>query len=169
MRVERTDDGGRCLVFEAEFSRRGERAIWDWAGRLDLSGAGYVAFDAMWSEPWLVRLVGVYFGTTGGWHARFLKSFPGAWATYTLRLDRFSTEGEPGGWENITAFRFSFWSEGAGRVVVRLREMRLLPPDPEENFVINGSFEILSGGTPYGWGSGHWGLGRLPWAIDPGL
>jgi hypothetical protein len=44
--------------------------------------------------------------------------------------------------------------------------LRTFPNDPAENFLINGSFEIPGVGIPYGWGSGHWGIGHLPWAVN---
>lgn len=170
VRVERLPGGGACLAFDATFARPGDRACWDWRGKLDLSKAGRVAFALSASNGGVGETIGIYFGTPGGWYARFIHGdVPEAWTRRAFRLDEFHTEGTPKGWDQVTTFRFSVWSNGAGKTTWRLRDFRTIPVDPAENVLKNGSFEIVSGGLPYGWSSGHWGLGYLPWATNPGL
>ena len=52
---------------------------------------------------------------------------------------------------------------------LRLRNLRTLAKDPGENYLKNGSFEVPGVGVPYAWGSGHWGVGHLPWATNMDL
>ncbi len=167
VRVETLEDGRTCLALDAEFQGENDRACWDWEAPLDLSAVRHIAFDLSAVEGSLAGTIGLYFGTTNGWYARFLGGpLPEAWAERTFRLDAFGTEDEPGGWDQVTHFRFSVWSTGAGKATFRLRNLRTVAQDPGENFLKNGSFEIPGVGVPYAWGSGHWGVGHLPWATD---
>jgi hypothetical protein len=114
----------------------------------------------------VIRTIGIYFGTPNGWYPLFFSGISESWRTRIFSLSRFGSEGKPDGWDKVTTFRFSPWSSGEGKVTFRLRNFRFLPKDPAENYVKNGSFEISGAGIPYGWGSGHWGVGDLPWAAD---
>ncbi len=166
-RIEKLDDGGACLALDAEFAAAGSRACWDWVGRLDLSQTGRVALDLSATGGDLAQTVMVFFGTPGGWYATHLTgNIPAAWTRHARRLDTFGTEGKPDGWGQVTRFRFSVWSSGPGKATFRLRGLRLLPADPDESLLVNGSFEIPGPGIPYAWGSGHWGVGHMPWAAD---
>ena len=146
------------------------RACWDWVAPIDLAGASRIAFDVSATNGGLAGNVGVYFGTPDGWYARFgWGGMPDTWTQRVERLDIFGSEGEPGGWDKVNTFRFSVWSTGPGKATFRLRNLRALPADPAEGLITNGSFEIPGVGVPYGWGSGHWGVGDLPWAADMDL
>jgi len=169
VRVEHAEDGGFLLALDAPFDARMDRATWDWEQPLDLSDVAYVRFDVQCDDPQLLNTVGVYFGTEGGWYSSFMGGLTPEWSERTLRLDTFGTEGEPDGWDDVTRMRISAWSREAGETVVRLRNLRMLPSDPGENYVTNGSFEVVSGGLPYGWSSGHWGVGDMPWVADMDL
>lgn len=170
VRVETLDDGSTCLALDAEFRGHHDRACWDWIADLDLSETGRISFEVSASTAGLAQVVMVYFGTPNGWYARHVSAdIPQTWTTHTLRPDAFSTEDDPDGWDKVTRFRFSVWSSGAGETTFRLRNLRALPKDPGENFLINGSFEVPGVGIPYAWGSGHWGVGHLPWAADMDL
>ncbi len=168
--VETLPGGAPCLALDAEFTKPGDRACWDWSAPLDLSDVGRVSFDVRATNGGLGGNIGIYFGTPNGWYAKFWwGGVPDAWTPRTFRLDTFGTEGKPDGWDKVTTFRFSIWSTGAGKTTYRLRNFRVHRRDPGENLLINGSFEIPGIGVPYGWGSGHWGVGRLPWAADMDL
>ena len=170
VRVEETGNGNTCVALDAEFTKVGDRACWDWTAPLDLSDVGRISFDVRATNGGLGGNIGIYFGTPNGWYTKFWwGGVPDSWTPRTFRLDTFSTEGKPDGWDKVTTFRFSIWSTGAGKTTYRLRNFRARQRDPGENFVINGSFEIPSLGVPYGWGSGHWGVGNLPWAADMDL
>lgn len=170
VRVEETGDGNTCVALDAEFTKAGDRACWDWTASLDLSDVGRVSFDVRATDGGLGGNIGVYFGTPNGWYTKFWwGGVPDSWTPRTFRLDAFSTEGKPDGWDKITTFRFPIWSTGAGKTTYRFRNFRAHRRDPSENLLINGSFEIPGSGVPYGWGSGHWGVGRLPWAADMDL
>ena len=174
VRVETQEDGSTCLALDAEFRGHHDRACWDWVADLDLSEAGRVIFEIAATNGALAKNVMVYFGTPGGWYAR---SLPAAWAPpvadawirHELNLGSFGVEGEPDGWDRVNRFRFSVWSNGAGEATFRLRNLQALPRDPAENYLANGSCEIPGVGVPYAWGSGHWGVGHLPWAADMDL
>ncbi len=170
VRIESPAPGQGCLTFPATFAKPGDRVCWDWHGRLDLSKVGRITFEMLTSNRRVTGTVGVYFGTPHGWYARFIGPGPaGTWKRVVLSPADFSTEGEPGGWDKVDRFRFSVWSSGAGQALYRLRDMRAAPWDPAENRIKNGSFEIDGGGMPYAWGSGHWGVGHMPWAVDMDL
>jgi hypothetical protein len=170
VRVEKLDDGTTCLVLEADFKADKERACWDWIAPLDLSKVGRIAFEMSGTGRDLIGTAMVYFGTPGGWYARGFGAGGGEeWTRQALALDTFTTEDKPDGWDKVTRFRFSVWSNGAGKLSLRLRNLRALPADPAESLLKNGSFEISGVGVPYGWGSGHWGVGSLPWATHMDL
>ncbi len=171
VRVEKLEDGSTCLAVDAEFAKAQDRACWDWRADLDLSKAGLVVFDVRATGGELAGPVGMYFGTERGWYAQYAgPGLPGEWAPIVLPLDGFGTEGEPDGWDKVKVFRFSAWSTGAGKMTCWLRNMRVLPKGGRPNLLKNGSFEIAGpSGVPYGWGSGHWGVGDLPWAADMDL
>lgn len=171
VRVEKLGDGTTCLAVDAEFAKAQDRACWDWKADLDLSQAGLVVFDVRATGGELAGTVGMYFGTERGWYAQYAgPGLPGEWAPIMLPIDAFGTEGEPDGWDKVKVFRFSVWSTGAGKMTCWLRNMRVLPKSERPNLLKNGSFEILGpSGMPYGWGSGHWGVGDLPWAANMDL
>ncbi len=163
-------DGRPALTFPANFAKPGDRACWDWFGALDLSKAGRIRFDLFTSNRGVTGVIGIYFGTPTGWYARFLRAGPdGAWTPVAVDLADFKTEGKPGGWDRVDRFRFSVWAAAPGKALYRLRNLRTAPKDPAENRLLNGSFEIHGGGMPYAWGSGHWGIGRMPWAANMAL
>ncbi len=167
VRVETLPDGTTCLALDAEFPAARARACWDWVQPLDLSSAGRIAFEMSAVNGHLAGTVMIYFGTPGGWYARGLRAPASTeWAPCAVTLGSFGTEGAPDGWDKVTRFRFSVWGSGPGRATFRLRRFRVLPADPAENLLTNGSFEIAGAGMPYAWGSGHWGVGDLPWAAD---
>ena len=166
VRVEAFEDGTTCLALDADFAKPQDRACWDWSAPLDLSQVSRITFDVSATNGGLTGTVGLYFGTPKGWYARFWGGVSDEWTPRTFRLDAFGTEDAPDGWDKIISFRFSVWSAGAGKATYRLRNLRALADDPGENFVKNGSFEVPGLGVPYAWGSGHWGVGRPPWATD---
>ncbi|PIX39732.1 MAG: hypothetical protein COZ56_16605 [Armatimonadetes bacterium CG_4_8_14_3_um_filter_58_9] len=169
VRVEKLADGTTCLALDAEYAKPMDRACWDWTAPLDLSNVSRVAFDVSATNPSAVRMVGLYFGTSTGWYPTYWGGATESWTTKTFSLARFGVEDKPDGWDKVTTLRFSPWGTGAGKVTFRLRNFRTVPKDPGENFLKNGSFEIPGVGVPYGWGSGHWGVGDLPWATDMDL
>ncbi|MBI2303019.1 MAG: hypothetical protein HYU66_29275 [Armatimonadetes bacterium] len=169
VRAETLADGSTCLVLEAVYAKEGERCGWDWHAPLDLSQAGRVAFEVSCDRPGLVRTIGMYFGTANGWYPTYWLAPRESWGLRSFGLERFGREGEPDGWDKVTTFRFSAWGAAPGKCTFRLRRMRTLSPDPAENLLRNGSFEVPGVGVPYGWGSGHWGVGDLPWAADMDL
>ena len=168
-RVETLEDGTPCLALDADIAKQGDRACWDWQAPLDLSQVGRIGFDVSATNGSLGGTVGIFFGTRGGWYARFWGGLPEVWTPRTFRLEDFGTEDKPEGWDKVTTFRFSVWSTGAGKCTFRLRNLSTMPSDPAESFLPNGSFEIIGADMPYGWGSGHWGVGDLPWAADMDL
>lgn len=169
VRVEKLPDGTTALVLEGEFKAPGDRLCWDWTGSLDLSQAEAVSLEIMGQNTGLTGNFGIYFGTPGGWYARFgWGGAPDAWSRQTWQLADFATEDKPTGWDKVTTLRFSVWGAGAGKISYRLRNFKLHPRDLQRNYLRNGSFEV-PGPLPYGWGSGHWGIGNLPWAADMDL
>lgn len=168
-RVEKLPSGGTCLALDADFANKGDRACWDWSARLDLSQVGRITFDAQATNTAVVGTVGLYFGTPNGWYAKFSGLLPETWKRQVYPLEVFGVEGKPEGWDKVTTFRFSVWSSGPGKVTFRLRSFQMHGLDPAENLLRNGSFEIVSAGMPYAWGSGHWGIGDLPWATNMDL
>ena len=170
VRVEQLADGSTCIALDAEFQKPGDRACWDWTVPLDLSTAGHFAFEVSATNGGLGGNIGIYFGTANGWYSRFWwGGVPDAWSPKNFRLSTFSQEDKPDGWDKVTTFRVSIWSTGAGKTTYRLRNFQVQPIDLSECFLKNGSFEVPGVGVPYGWGSGHWGVGHLPWATNMDL
>lgn len=166
VRVEPVADGGTCLVLGAEFTGPDQRACWDWKAQLDLSRAGRIGYRVAVEGREAIGANMLYFGTPGGWYATHDWLGGAAWTARALTLGTFGTEDEPAGWDRVETLRLSIWSRGPGKVVIRLQGLWTAPVDPAENLLKNGSFEIVSGGLPYAWSSGHWGVGHLPWAAD---
>ena len=164
--VETQPDGSTCLLLTAEFTKPGERACWDWKVDAKLTADMRVGFEARFENRAVVGANMLFFGTPHGWYANHGWLSGEEWQQRAFRCDSFGTEDQPDGWEQVKTFRLSFWAAGPGRVVCRVRKLWTAPADPLESLLPNGSFEIVSGGIPYGWGSGHWGVGDLPWAVD---
>jgi len=170
VRVEKLDDGTTCLALDAEFQKEGDRACWDWKADLDLSQDSALVFEASATNGAIYGTVGIYFGTPSGWYPSYVGALPSEWTPLLFSLDAFGREGSPDGWDKVTTFRFSIWSNAPGKSTCRLRNFRLLPRSQHPNLLKNGSFEITGPpGQPYAWGSGHWGVGDLPWAADMDL
>ncbi|MEA3400132.1 MAG: hypothetical protein U9R79_02695 [Armatimonadota bacterium] len=169
VRIKQLDNGSTCLALDAAFQERMDRVTWDWEHPLDLSDVGYISFEVSATRPELAGTVGFYFGTANGWYACFLGGLSEQWRKIALRLDTFGEEGTPDGWGHVQRMRFAVWASGPGDVVFRLRNLHAIPRDPAENFLKNGSFEIPGVGVPYGWGSGHWGVGEMPWVAGMDL
>jgi hypothetical protein len=169
-RVVTLEDGSTCLAFDAEFEQEGDRACWDWHAPIDLSDVGRMSFEISATQPAMAKTFGIYFGTEGGWYSdMWYQMTPESWSKEVFLLSEFGTEDAPAGWDNVTKFRFSMWGAKPGKVTYFLRDMRIIPADPGENLIKNGSFEIPGKEVPYGWGSGHWGVGDMPWAGDMDL
>lgn len=170
VRVERLAGGTTCLALDADFHKQGDRACWDWSAPLDLSKAEAVAFEVSAENGGLGGNIGMYFGTPKGWYCSFWwGGVPDNWTLRMAPLADFDREGQPDGWDKVTTFRFSIWATGPGKTTYRLRNLRLMPADPARNILLNGSFECPGVGVPYGWGSGHWGVGEMPWAAQMDL
>ncbi len=170
VRVEALPDGSTCLALDADFPAPKARACWDWVAPMDLSSAARVAFEIAGDSGALAGTVMIYFGTAQGWYAHVLGGgVPGDWTGHSEPLSAFSAEGTPNGWDKVERFRISVWSAAPGKATFRLRRLRAEAADPAENFLPNGSFEISGAGMPYAWGSGHWGVGELPWFADMDL
>ncbi len=167
--VERLPDGSTVLVLTANYTKAGERVCWDWSAPLDLSQVGRVAFEVMADNPSVAGTVGMYFGTPNGWYPTYWSAFSDTWQQRTFALARFGREDNPDGWDKVDRFRFSVWGSAPGQCQFRLRRMQTMPVDKAENLLRNGSFEVPGVGVPYAWGSGHWGVGQLPWAADMDL
>lgn len=177
VQLERLPDGSNCLVLSGVFKAENDRLCWDYVGQMNLSEAGAISAEFCVEHPERIKTVGIYLGTPGGWHAHFVGAgfFASGqelkkpvWRQRSLELDEFGAEGEPGGWENVQRFRFSVWGASPGPVTFRLRNFTTKARDWRRNYVRNGSFEV-PGPLPYAWGSGHWGIGHLPWAADMDL
>lgn len=167
--VEKLPDGSTCVVLSGTFKQPGDRLCWDYVGPLDLSQAGTVSMLVRSENAGTVGNLGLYFGAPGGWYAHFGWGGPSdAWTRHGLQLGDFTTEDKPGGWGQVNRFRFSVWAAAAGTVTFRLKGFQALPNDPKRSYLHNGSFEI-PGPLPYAWGSGHWGVGSLPWVADMDL
>ena len=170
VRVVTLDDGTACLAFDAAFKAEGDRVCWDWMMPLDLSEGGRVAFEVSALGSADANVFGIYFGTDTGWYAKtWLQQAPERWARPLFPLSSFGQEESPAGWDKITKFRFSVWGVNPGEITYLVRNLHIIPKDPGENLLLNGSFEIPGKEIPYGWGSGHWGVGDMPWAADMDL
>ncbi|NLF17264.1 MAG: hypothetical protein GX595_08400 [Lentisphaerae bacterium] len=170
VRVEALPDGTTCLALDADFPAAKARACWDWVAPMDLSSAARVAFEIAADNGAVVEMAMIYFGTAKGWYAHVLGGgVPGDWTGRSEPLSAFSAEGTPDGWDKVERLRVSVWSSAPGKATFRLRRLRVVAADPGENFLPNGSFEISGAGMPYAWGSGHWGVGELPWFADMDL
>ncbi len=169
VRVERDEDGAPCIVMEGDLKASGDRLCWDWVGSLDLSASDAVSLEVRADNAGVAQNLGIYFGSGEGWYPRFWwGGAPDTWTQRTFHFDEFGVEGQPAGWGSISRFRFSLWGNGPGHVVFRMRNFRAVAGDPNRNFLRNGSFEV-PGPLPIAWGSGHWGVGNLPWVADMDL
>ena len=167
--IEKLPDGNSCLVLKGEYKAAGDRLCWDYVGPLDLSAVGAVSVEVSVEGAERAGTLGIYFGTPGGWYARIAGTPAStAWVRTTWELDDFGTEDAPTGWDKVERFRFSMWGSAAGPITFRLRGFRADARDLHRNYLRNGGFEV-PGPLPYAWGSGHWGVGNLPWAADMDL
>jgi hypothetical protein len=169
VRVEKLPDGSACLVLAGEYKTGNNRLCWDYVGPLDLAAVGAVSVEISVEHSERAGMTGIYFGTPGGWYARVGGSAgTDKWTRLTWDLDDFGTEDTPAGWDKVDRFRFSVWGAAPGPVAFRLRGFKATPRDLHRNYLRNGGFEV-PGPLPYAWGSGHWGVGDLPWAADMDL
>ena len=167
--VEKLPDGSTCLMLSAEFAKAGGRACWDWTVEGKLAADQRLGFEVRCDNQAAIGANMLYFGTPHGWYSKHSWIAGDEWTTRAFRCDSFGTEDKPDGWDQVRTFRLSLWSRTPGKVTCRLRNLWTAPADPLESLLPNGGFELVSGGIPYGWGSGHWGVGDLPWAADMDL
>lgn len=169
VQVEKLPDGSTCLLLSGTYRAANERLCWDYVGPLDLSQVEAISVQMQADHPELAGMFGIYCGTPGGWYARIGgNTISDKWSTVKWQLDDFGNEDTPAGWDKVTRFRFSVWGAAPGAITFRLRGFKTGPRDSHRNYLRNGSFEV-PGPLPYGWGSGHWGVGNLPWAADMNL
>ncbi|MBU0608520.1 MAG: hypothetical protein KKI08_11585, partial [Armatimonadetes bacterium] len=167
--VEKLPDGGTCILLKGEYKAPMDRLCWDYVGPLDLSSVGSISLELSVEHADRAGTFGIYFGTPGGWYARITGvALSDKWSRVTWDLDDFGTEDAPTGWDKVERFRFSMWGSAPGPVTFRLRGFKATARDVHRNYLRNGGFEI-PGPQPYAWGSGHWGVGNLPWAADMDL
>lgn len=119
-------DGQRVLRFPCAFATsKGPRAYWDHATQLDLSGAEGVQFEIFCGNAGPITSFSLYFKSKGGWYSTaFSLSRTTGWETITLRRSEAKTEGEPMGWEHISALRLSAWKGGDEDTHFQLRNLR---------------------------------------------
>ena len=158
--------GGSCILLSGEIKKNGDKLYWDWEGQLDLSQIDVIHFSGKMDHTSGINSIGFYFGTASGWFANYkIKKISSDWEEITLHTKDFIDEGSPKSWGKITKFRVSVWGSDAGKVSLYLKTFEVDKYSEYKNYIKNGSFEI-PGPLPYGWGSGHWGVGDFRWAED---
>ncbi|MFB3893162.1 MAG: glycoside hydrolase family 10 protein [Phycisphaerae bacterium] len=116
-----TIDGRKALVMPCNFKGTDiERASWDRAVKLDLTGAKAIRFQFQCADPTPVGHFALYLhaGPTlnaGGWYrTSFGPTAKSGWGTVTIAKTDFDIEDAPTGWSKIDAIRISAW-RGAGQ------------------------------------------------------
>lgn len=103
--------GRKVLMMPCNFSgSRLERASWDRAVTLDLSGCRGVQFQFFCRDATPVSYFSLYFQSGDGWyHASFYPESGVDWSVITLDKSAFRSEGQPAGWGKIRTIRLSAW------------------------------------------------------------
>ena len=104
-----------------------ERASWDRAVHLDLSGCQGVQLQLFCREAGPISHFSLYFQSGAGWyHAAFYPESSTGWNTIQIDKAQTSTEGKPAGWGQITALRLSAWRGGETDTEFFVRDLRKL-------------------------------------------
>jgi hypothetical protein len=121
--VER--DGARALRMPCAFEGNPvERASWDLAVRLDLSGARGVGLRCLCPDPGPVSHFSIYFESGGGWYAFTFSPPAAAWGTVAIDKENAVVEGSPAGWGKIRTIRISAWRGGETRTDLFIAGLR---------------------------------------------
>ena len=127
-------EGHQVLLLPCNFAgTKLERASWDRAVTLDLSGCQGIQFQLLCREAGPISHFSLYFQSGAGWyHAAFYPESSTGWNTIQIDKAHTSTEGKPAGWGQITALRLSAWrgrDAGTEFFVRNLRKLGVLGED----------------------------------------
>ncbi len=114
---------GKGLRFPIPFEDDIDRAYWDRAVSMDLSGYDAISLDLSCANPEKMRSLAVYFKSGDGWYiwSRPLSS-SGRQSIRMFKTD-FSTEGNPAGWHSIETIRISPWKGTPGNTELTIYSM----------------------------------------------
>jgi len=106
-----TVEGRRCLAMPCTFAGTDiDRASWDRAVQVDLSGRRGVRFRMFVRDAAPVGHFSIYFHSGDGWYtAAFAPEARDRWHTVTVDKRTTRVEGKPAGWSRVDTIRISAW------------------------------------------------------------
>ncbi len=112
------------IRFPCTFNAANTRVYWDKAIRLDLSNYDILELDLSCAQPAAVGSIGVYLKSGAGWYL-WLKPLQGAGRhKLLLHLADAATEGQPKGWNSISAIRLSVSKAADSNVAIVAHALR---------------------------------------------
>ncbi|MFI5377949.1 MAG: glycoside hydrolase family 10 protein [Tepidisphaerales bacterium] len=104
-------DGRPALRMRCNFQgTKFDRASWDRAVRLDMSGCRAFQFRVYCRDSSPVSQFSIYFQSGQGWYSTtFAASQSGGWSTVVIPKEDTRMEGTPGGWAAVRTIRISAW------------------------------------------------------------
>ena len=147
-----TENERKIIKFELNFPEVKDRCYWDKVINLDLSDCERIVLKIKADDPSELGNCHLYFQSKGGWYACAFRVEKKGWQEIVLRKSTFSPEDNPGGWNNITRIRISFWKPAKlepKRTAVYLAGIRALPSISGISIVF-GDATIKTGGREAG-------------------
>ena len=108
---------GQQLLLLCPMSKSIDRIYWDHIRPMDLSGMTSFEFEFSCRSPASVEKITLYFKSGNGWYTASRPLTRMGWNRMLFPKERFSTEGKPGPWSNVSQIRLSI-SKAAGRDTV---------------------------------------------------
>lgn len=101
------------------------RHYWDREFPVDLQDAEGLQLDVYCANPGPISSLTLYFRTGKGWRSTpFSLSRAGVWETITLRKTDAEEEGQPGGWDQVSALRLAAWKGQKADTSLHIRNLR---------------------------------------------
>jgi len=147
-----TENERKIIKFELNFPEVKDRCYWDKVINLDLSDCERIVLKIKADDPSELGNCHLYFQSKEGWYACAFRVEKKGWQEIVLRKSTFSPEDNPGGWNNITRIRISFWKPAKlepKRTAVYLAGIRALPSISGISIVF-GDATIKTGGREAG-------------------
>lgn len=124
--------------FQADFTRDNapERLNVDIPVSIDFSQARAVAFEFGCEDLQTFSHFSLYFRSGKGWYATtFTPHVEGKTERLVIPLKNFGQEGEPDGWNSVSALRFSAWNGAPNKCTVTFGKVRAVDRDEADSSV----------------------------------
>lgn len=131
-------EGLRVMSLPCHFATTSAgRGCWDRELNLDISQAEGLQLDFFCPNSGPISSFMIYLKTGDGWRTHtFSLRETNAWETISIRKSEMREDGQPGGWDKITALRLAAWKGDNADTSFRIRNLRKLGVLGEDTHII---------------------------------